>query len=457
MTASLKDNQETQITEKKAASFDGSLGVFGTVALILLLWGFCWLKSYSSFRIPQYVHVMFHEVAGLSTNAGVFVDGVRVGIVDKIDWKQRKNVLVTIRINSARVNIPEGSKFVILTNGIVGAKYVEICLPTKSESGKLIDDKEVVMGEDPVRPELAVNNIAIGLSDINFTELRHTVAEDHKRLIGATDQIHTLVDKTFPLIDRTLPLEKKADLLADDLSKITKKLSKLVDNPNFSGDLKETATQIRETMVHVQEVVNQVNTTLTDKSVRNDVYATLAQLNQATTSMEKSMEVVQSMSADGQLRGDLKQMLKDARLAMTKVDKIVSDPEFGLDLKKTLIKTRAAVDNVDTVSLQMKQILNKRSPLLHMIFGRPGKVSKADLKKNDVEAAGKPKKAALTTDKVENTKSENIPQQLPLVTEPESLPEQPPTIINKMDSTQPQSEVHAETKTVTTSETKATE
>ncbi len=448
MTASLKDGRETSITEEKAPSFDGALGVFGTLAMILLLWGFCWLKSYSSFRIPQYVHVMFHEVAGLSNNAGVFVDGVRVGIVDKIEWQSRKNVTVTIRINSERVNIPEGSRFVILTNGIVGAKYVEIVLPPQSsgQTAKLIDEKEIVMGDDPVRPELAVNNIAIGLSDIDFPELRKTVSEDHERLVGATDQIHTLVNKTFPLIDQTLPLEKKADKLADDLIIITKKLSKIVDNPNFSGDLKETAVQLRETMEHVQEVVKQVNTTLSDKTFRNDIYVTLEQLNQASASMEKSMQVVQSMSADGQLRGDLKQMLRDARLAMTKVDKIVSDPEFGLDIKKTLVKTRAAVDHMDTVSQQMNQILNKRSPLLHMLIGRPGKLKKGELPmtKADAEELKKKKQENEKSAKLEKNVSTETPVKLPLAVE---IPQSPK--ITGTDSAASEPVIEIETKSET--------
>lgn len=377
MTTSVKENREIAVKEERAASFDGALGIFSTLALLLLLWGFCWLKSYSSFTLPQYIYVRFNEVAGLTANAGVFVEGVRIGIVDKIEWKARRDVIVTVRINSDRVIVPNGSKFLILTNGIVGAKYVEIRLPQNS-TAEPIDSKQVVIGEDPVRPELAVNNLAIALSEIDVKELRRTLAEDHDRIVRSTEQVNTLVSRSLPLIDQTIPLEKKAIVLADDMSKISKKLSRLVDNPNFSGDLKETASQIRQTMVHVQDVVKQVDTIVQDKSLRNDIYGTLEQLNKASTSMEKSMSIIQSMSADEQLRGDVKQMLKDARTAMTKVDKIVTDPEFGLDLKNTLIETRTAVDHIDDTAKQLNQILDKRSPLLHLMFGRPGKLKNSD-------------------------------------------------------------------------------
>lgn len=398
MTATINHNRETLVNEDKPQSLDGSLGVFASVALLLLLWGFCWLKNYSSFTQPQFIHVKFHEVAGLNDNAGVFVDGVRVGIVDEIKWLARRTVVITIRINSDRVVVPSGSKFSILTNGVVGAKYVEITLPEDTD-GRPVNDKQVVIGEDPVRPELAVNNLAIGLSEINFKQVRKRIAEDHDRLVTTTDQINGLVKKSYPLIDQTLPLERKAIVLADQMNRMTQKLSKLVDNPKFSGDLKETAIQIRITMEHVQEVMKQVNTTLGDKSLRNDIYATLEQLNQATASMEKSMEIVHNMSADGQLRGDIKQMLKDARVAMTKVDKIVSDPNFGVDLKETLAKARSAVGHIDTAAQQMNQILNKRSPLLHMLIGRPGKINKS--------MTGSSSQPASATDSAKESKAAN--------------------------------------------------
>ncbi|MBP7577656.1 MAG: MCE family protein, partial [Candidatus Obscuribacter sp.] len=78
---------------------DGSIGVFTTVAIILLLWGLCWLKSYSSLRPPQHIKLIFHEIAGLNDNAAVYVDGVRVGMVEQIEWLMDRRVLVRLRIH----------------------------------------------------------------------------------------------------------------------------------------------------------------------------------------------------------------------------------------------------------------------------------------------------------------------------------------------------------------------
>lgn len=370
------DRQQANQKQLRESRFDSSLSIFSTVALLLLLWGFCWLKNNTSLRPPQIINVAFHEVAGLNTNAGVFVDGVRVGIVDKIEWTQSRRVIVKIRINSDRVMIPTGSSVSILTNGVVGAKYVEITLPKNARSLPAISNDVVIQGVDPVRPELAINNLTIALSEIDFQNVRKNLEEDHDRVVLATDQLTSIMRKSMPLIDKTIPLEERAIHLADKMNKISDKMSRLLDNPNLSGDIKETAQQIRVTMVHVQEVMKDLNVTLSDGELRQDIITTMDKLNQATNSVQQSMEIVQNMSADKELRGDMKQMLGDAREAMAKVDKIVTDPTFGVDLKKTLAKSRDAIEHLDTAAQQMNQMMDKRAPLLHMIFGRPGRMPK---------------------------------------------------------------------------------
>ena len=149
---SLNKVEGRETTESAPPAGDVSLGIFTVVSLILLLWGFCWLKSYSSLTPPQRINVIFQEIAGLNENAAVYVDGVRVGMVDKMQWQEQHRVLVRLRINHSTLKVPIGSKFEILTNGIVGAKYVQIDLPPKQPDQKsppLLTDEAIVRGEDP--------------------------------------------------------------------------------------------------------------------------------------------------------------------------------------------------------------------------------------------------------------------------------------------------------------------
>lgn len=354
---------------------DGTLGLFTVIAVILLVWGFCWFKSYSSLRVPQKVSVLFKEVAGLNVNAAVYVDGVRVGIVDSLHWQGEHKVLVRIRINAPEISVPQGSKFVILTNGIVGAKYVEIQFPDREEGAPPvppISEDAVVLGEDPVRPEIAVNNIAIGLSKIDMEQLSHNFEADRARLVLAADQLAILGKKTMPVVDKALPLADELLGLTREIGKLTGRTNKFLDNPKLPSDLKETAEKARETMDSAQKVVHEVSTTLKDASLRKDLLSTVDKLSKAAESVQNSVERIERLAGDRELRGDLKDMLAQAKNTLSKVDDVLNTPGFKGDLKKTLIQAKDAVEHADLAARQLNQILNQRFPLVKMMIGRPG-------------------------------------------------------------------------------------
>ncbi len=366
MMHTLKEDKYLEQSDTKERWADAGLGVFTVFAMVLLLWGYCWFQSYAPFRTTQRINVIFREIAGLNDNAAVFVDGVRVGVVENLEWQRENRVLVRLRINKANVIVPQGSRFEILTNGVVGAKYVEIDFPPK-EPGALtpppLEDSATVMGDDPVRPELAVNKLAIGLSKIDTDRFQSNLEEVRAKMVRAADQFSALADATTPVAHR---------------------LNRVLNDPHFSADLKETAEKAQETAISIQAAIRDLNVTLTDQPLRKDLLDTLTQLNNSAHSIERSVGVVQKISSDTGLRTDIKQMLVDARRDLDKVNNLLDDPNYAADFKATLEKTRSAVDHVDLVARQMNQILEKRHPLLHMLTGRPGHIK---VKETEVETS----------------------------------------------------------------------
>jgi ABC-type transporter Mla subunit MlaD len=376
---------------------DISLGIFTVVAIVLLLWGFCWLRTYSSLLPPQRINVVFCEVAGLNENAAVYVDGMRVGLVDKMRWQSEHHVLVCLRINSLAFKIPRGSKFEILTNGIVGAKYVQVDMP-EIKPGVAppppLTEQDAVQGEDPVRPELAVNKLAITLSEIDPKQVGQDFKADRKRLVRAADQLAILADKSMPVVDRALPLENDLSGLTKDLRRTSRKIANMFDDPHFSSDLKETARQAREAAQSIDDAIHELNATLADKPIRKDLLQSFHELNQSTAHISQSLESLQQVAADKSLRSDLKQILREAHSTLETVNEITSKP-MGADLRSTLHETNDAITHLDLAARQMNQILAKRSPLLHLMFGRPGyiKVEKRDEKSSTGASSGAASKA----------------------------------------------------------------
>ncbi len=178
----------------------------------------------------------------------------------------------------------------------------------------------------------------------------------------------------MPVIDNALPLEKDLTEIAHDLKKVSRKISNLLDDPNFTNDLKITTTKLKETADSVQITVRDINTTLKDKTLREDLLTALKNLNNATEHVQNSVTAVEKMSKDLKLRTDVKDMLLQARKTLDKVDSLLSRPGFGSDIKETLATTREAIGHLDTVARQLNQILDKRAPIMHLMFGRPGQL-----------------------------------------------------------------------------------
>ena len=325
---------------------DGALGIFTTVAFVLLFWALCWFKCYSPFTVQQNIKVIFPEIVGLDENADVYVDGVKVGCVSKINWLEKKAVIVSLRINNAKAIIRKGARFDILTNGLVGAKYVDITLPEANDTIPL-DGSMLVMGEKPVRTELAVNKFVSLFNQVDVDQIKEDLDNDQKIFKRAADKFCLLANKTILVMDRALPLEDEVNRLSSRLRMTAKKLDRLLDVEDVSPELKKTVKLANETAQNMRIAIHELNQTLADKNMRQDFINAMNQFEESSENLESSMEMLSQLSKDQDLRNDTKQMLLDARIAMQKLYDVFNDPDFGSDFKATMQKTRAAVQDID--------------------------------------------------------------------------------------------------------------
>src|ERR1035437_7925028 len=96
-------------------NFEIRVGLFSLGALILLVAGWAWLKSFTLFHAPQRFNAEFDDIAGMSNSATVNVQGVRVGTVDTILFSKTHKVNVRIKITNPDMSIPRGSDISIQT------------------------------------------------------------------------------------------------------------------------------------------------------------------------------------------------------------------------------------------------------------------------------------------------------------------------------------------------------
>lgn len=403
--------------------YDLRVGFFSLGALILLLYGWGWLKSFSPFDPPQVFWVRFHDVAGLSNNATVNVQGVRVGVVDQISFKlpegqteppdansKEPRVYTRLKISGIKLPIPKKAAVTIQTLGLVGAKYIEITLPQDMSADlEPIDPKVIVSGKDPVRVELVVNNIAEKINTVANAISSEEAASAVRDLGAAARKMNKTMDK-MPAITASIQRSsdaigatasrfgktaERADRMADSanhffnegthafdsvetlaggLSNTNKKVGKMLDNPDFSKDLRETVQMAKKTADTIQSTINDLGTSTQGKELRQDMLTILGRIQTSTGDIRQSMQMINKLSEDQGLRADLKDIVREAREAVSKANDLVSEPTFKQDFSQTMGRVKTAANNVDLAAKQLHQILGKRAPLLQMLFGKPGEI-----------------------------------------------------------------------------------
>ncbi|MBL0186596.1 MAG: MCE family protein [Candidatus Obscuribacter sp.] len=325
------------------------------------------------------------------------------------------NVKVHLKINTEAITIPEGSSITIQTQGLVGAKYIEITLPDSTPTGgfKYISEGETVVGQDPVRIELVMNKIATKMNDIvtsvGSEEVGVSLADALKHsgeAVNSFNQAAKKLDKNMERFQKAADsftdtskkvgeaaVEAKSAVkgagtffrqgdqtlvtvngLAKDMKQASGKVNKILDNPALTSDIKETVNLAKQTADSIGVTIKQLNSTLGDQPMRQDLISMLTKINDSVNSIERSVKTVDKISGDQELRSDLKQILSQARTTMDKVETLVNEPDFKTDLRSTMVKVRSAATNVDTAALQLQQVLGQPRPLLKMLFGRPGKL-----------------------------------------------------------------------------------
>src|SRR4051812_30719725 len=97
----MKINNETKI------------GVMAVVGIVLLVFGFNFLKGKSFFKKETHLYAVYQDVQGLTKSNPVVINGLQVGNINNLDGgKDMKRIVVTVNLTKD-INIPDNSLGVI--------------------------------------------------------------------------------------------------------------------------------------------------------------------------------------------------------------------------------------------------------------------------------------------------------------------------------------------------------
>ena len=74
------------------------IGLAGIAALLLLFFGINYLKGINLFQSERFYYVDFTNINGLAQSSPVFANGLKVGIVQEIEYNYQRPGHVTVGI-----------------------------------------------------------------------------------------------------------------------------------------------------------------------------------------------------------------------------------------------------------------------------------------------------------------------------------------------------------------------
>lgn len=212
--------EKTELTKKILA---GVFFISGLVlmAVIVFILGKDKGLAQSKFQIT----VLYKNVGGLMEGAPVRLSGVNVGSVADIDFLgeeidgRRVSVVLHI-LQRYRKQLAKDLRFVIVTEGILGEKLIEIYVVGPASGGqKKTDLTQPIIGEDPLdvqdlaevftKAAESFTKTSEELSKIDILELSNVMEESSRALLitarginAMMDELQDLTKKSKRLLDR---------------------------------------------------------------------------------------------------------------------------------------------------------------------------------------------------------------------------------------------------------------
>jgi phospholipid/cholesterol/gamma-HCH transport system substrate-binding protein len=292
-------------TEAKVGSIT-LLGVALLAFMVIQLSGF----TFGEKGYP--VHAVFNQVSGLKEGNTVRYAGVDIGKVSAVRVKP-EGVQVTLMINPG-VKIPEGSKFNIGTDGLLGEKYIDI-VPPRTHSGVLAPGA-VVQGENPQGLDQLIATADKVLLDVQkLVQSLNDVFGDEKVKASFKDTVVNAKEITANLNEMSaamarMAVNNEADVkamvsnlrvmsgsLRDVAGRVDKLVASIDNNGQTAQDLKETISNLRSTSTRVEKMAASLEGIVTDPETAENVKETLRNARSVSAKADKMLTQVESINA----------------------------------------------------------------------------------------------------------------------------------------------------------------
>lgn len=294
-------------------------GILAIGAILLLIFGYSFLKGTNLLDKHREFFVKYDNVEGLAKGAPVTVNGLNIGKVLDISFGNQKGLLAVKFSVEEDFEFSKNSVVRIYSAGLLGGKSLGLF------------------------PQYDINNVA---------KSGDTLRGD------VEDGMLTAVTKALG------PLEKKVNNTLATVDTLLLSVNAIVD-ADTRQNLKEAIAHLNHTLNSFSGVSENLNQLLANNS---------GKLDNTFTNLDKTANNLSKLT-DSLAQLDTKKLVTDLQEALDKVNQIVSDVDSGKGTMGKLLKDDKLYSNLEGATRQLEQLLQdvKLNPKRYVhisVFGK---------------------------------------------------------------------------------------
>ena len=289
------------------------------VSILVAFLGFRYMSDMPIFRQSQRIYTHFDKVDGLNPGSYIYINGVKVGSVKRIDLVNGDSVQVMMTFDVG-VDIPKDSKALLQSSG-------------------LLDEKNIVIERGDSPENIPYDGHIKGVYEGGMLE---TLKNEGRQLSDDVSQsfgkLNTLLEKLNTMISEDN--QSNVNQVLDDLRKTSGEISDLLENKR---------SELASSIDHANRFLANIDTISTANKERVD---------SVLTGMERSLNEIETLSSElNKSAGSLNTIL--ARI------------EKGEGTLGQLVNNPSLYNNVDSLSAEIRQLVKNinedpRKYLRHM-------------------------------------------------------------------------------------------
>ncbi|TVQ01382.1 MAG: MCE family protein [Balneolaceae bacterium] len=256
-------------------SNEAKVGITVLLAVLVAIIGFRFMRDIPIFRQAMQISAVFERADGLSNGSLVYIKGVRVGSVSRIQLREDARVGIQMRIDSD-IPIPRNSTANLTSLGIVEGKSIVIELGTSTEYLQYGDELEGIytetmmevlgqkgeeLGDDVSNTIYELNQFLRQLNATLDDDTRATLDQTLRSTMETTGRIAAILegkqDEINIAIDAGSRMLSQLDTLVTDSRPRVDSLMVTVEQS--IRDLEQIRLELEITTASLNEILDKIN------------------------------------------------------------------------------------------------------------------------------------------------------------------------------------------------------